>query len=275
MTNNATKTYLVGVIERAIAYYKVEARDARTAAENWQEGEFYARDDEALDTEGPCNVRERQHDGTWRKLPKSEWEAEPAAGTVTSAEGKTTPGSGHSPEPWTESGMAIIQDAYGNIVADCDSPDLPPGWHRVNARRIVAAVNACKGIGTEALESGIIWEMQEALKRAEFLMRRVHEGDHRALENLRSAADQAGDVIARMEATGSARPQTVLVEVQGGFADITATPWGLATVIVDWDLIRTEDDDYLRSVIDEVKGSSLEEAEKARLIAALEERLTA
>ena len=78
-----------------------------------------------------------------------------------------------------------------------------------------------------------------------------------------------------MEATGSARPQTVLVEVEGGFAYITATPWSLATVIVDWDLIRTEDDDYLRSVIDEVKGSSLEEAEKARLIAALEERLTA
>ena len=67
MTTIATKTYLVGVIERAIAYYKVEVGDARTAAENWQEGEFYARDDEALDTEGPCNICERQHDGAWRK----------------------------------------------------------------------------------------------------------------------------------------------------------------------------------------------------------------
>ncbi len=35
MTNIATKTYLVGVIERAIAYYEVEAEDASTAAENW------------------------------------------------------------------------------------------------------------------------------------------------------------------------------------------------------------------------------------------------
>src|ERR1035437_7073222 len=75
MTNTATKTYLVGVIERAIAYYKVEAEDARTAAENWQDGEFHDRDDEALDSEGPCNVREKQPDGSWLKLPPSEWEA--------------------------------------------------------------------------------------------------------------------------------------------------------------------------------------------------------
>ena len=54
MTTTATKTYLVGVIERAISYYEVEAQDARTAAENWQEGEFWDRDDEALESEGPC-----------------------------------------------------------------------------------------------------------------------------------------------------------------------------------------------------------------------------
>ncbi len=36
-----------------------------------------------------------------------------------------------------------------------------------------------------------------ALQRAEFLMRRVSDGDHRALENLRSAADQARDAIAQ------------------------------------------------------------------------------
>jgi hypothetical protein len=78
MNHIATKTYLVGVIERAIAYYKVEAEDARTAAENWQDGEFYARDDEALESEGPCNVRERRPDGKWKTLAPSEWEAEPA-----------------------------------------------------------------------------------------------------------------------------------------------------------------------------------------------------
>jgi hypothetical protein len=75
MTKTATKTYLVGVIERAISYFKVEAEDARTAAENWQEGEFWNRDDEALEAEGPCNVREKQPNGTFLKLPSSQWEA--------------------------------------------------------------------------------------------------------------------------------------------------------------------------------------------------------
>ncbi len=121
MTNVATKTYMVGVIERAIAYYKIEAEDARTAAENWQDGEFHDRDDEALDSEGPCNVREKQPDGTWMMLPPSKWEAEPPV-----------------PAP----------------------------------------------------------QLLEALMRAEFLMRRVSEGDHRALENLLSADNQARDAIA-------------------------------------------------------------------------------
>jgi hypothetical protein len=81
MTNTATKTYLVGVIERAVSYFKVEAEDAPTAAENWQDGEFWDRDDEALEAEGPCNVREEQPDGTLLMLPRSQWEAVPTAGS--------------------------------------------------------------------------------------------------------------------------------------------------------------------------------------------------
>jgi len=81
MTKTATKTYLVGVIERAISYFEVEAEDAPTAAENWPEGEFKDRDDEALEAEGPCNVREYQPDGTLLMLPRSQWEAVPTAGS--------------------------------------------------------------------------------------------------------------------------------------------------------------------------------------------------
>ena len=81
MTNNSTKTYLVAVIERALAYYEVEAADARAAAEHWEDGEFHDRDDEALDTEGPSGVRERQPDGTWRKVPESEWRVETPSDT--------------------------------------------------------------------------------------------------------------------------------------------------------------------------------------------------
>lgn len=80
MTSTAIRTYHVGVIERAIAYYEVEAEDARTAADNWQDGEYFDRDDEALESEGPCSVRERQPDGSWRKVPRPEWDVESATG---------------------------------------------------------------------------------------------------------------------------------------------------------------------------------------------------
>lgn len=79
MTKTATKTYLVGVIKRTISYFEVEAEDARTAAENWQEGEFWDRDDEALEAEGPCNVREEQPDGTFLIVSSSQWETIPSA----------------------------------------------------------------------------------------------------------------------------------------------------------------------------------------------------
>ena len=53
---------------------------------NWQDGEFHDRDDEALESEGPCNVRVKQPDGTWMKLAPSEWEDEPPAAAPTMLE---------------------------------------------------------------------------------------------------------------------------------------------------------------------------------------------
>ena len=82
MITTPTTTYLVGVIERALAYYKVEAENPRAAAENWEDGAFDGRDDEALESEGPCNVRECQPDGNWRIVPPSEWETEPPSGAT-------------------------------------------------------------------------------------------------------------------------------------------------------------------------------------------------
>ncbi len=46
-------------------------------------------------------------------------------------------------------------------------------------------------------QAAILREMREALERAEFLMRRVHAGDHHALENLPSAAKQARRVLVK------------------------------------------------------------------------------
>jgi hypothetical protein len=111
MTNTETKTYLVGVIERAIAYYRIEAEDARSAAENWQEGEFHDRDDEALESDGPCNVRVKQPDGTWVKLAPSDWEAEPPAA--------------HSPEPWSYDYSPYTLRAPGNDETDAVGSEIP------------------------------------------------------------------------------------------------------------------------------------------------------
>jgi hypothetical protein len=74
MTDNTQKKYLVTIIERALAYYAVEAEDARTAAEDWGMGDLVDRDDEALESEGPTQVRERRPDGTWRRVPSTEWQ---------------------------------------------------------------------------------------------------------------------------------------------------------------------------------------------------------
>jgi hypothetical protein len=86
----------------------------------------------------------------------------------------------HSPEPWhTEP----LQADRGGSIAVCnrrqgilavipplnedDGPDEATAQRdpcdEANARRLCAAVNACQGIGTEALEQGVIRELREAL----------------------------------------------------------------------------------------------------------------
>ena len=70
----------------------------------------------------------------------------------------------HTPEPWfvqpsDNPGGLLIKPIPGQVVAQCDQvPEM-----EANARRIVAAVNACKGLGTEALERGVVLELREAL----------------------------------------------------------------------------------------------------------------
>jgi hypothetical protein len=83
--------------------------------------------------------------------------------------GNTQQATAHTPEPWTYNHMAVVQDARGRIVADCeivaggDSDGLPEE-EVANARRICAAVNACRGIPTGALEQGVVGELLEALQ---------------------------------------------------------------------------------------------------------------
>ena len=88
----------------------------------------------------------------------------------------------HTPEPWAwdsrgdktwdvQIGVAVGKDekqCSGFIKEDDDVcyiqgiAEMTGMDHIANARRIVAAVNACKGIPTEALEAGVVAGLLEA-----------------------------------------------------------------------------------------------------------------
>ena len=65
----------------------------------------------------------------------------------------------HTPEPWSHELPRIAGDIGefrpdGRVFASCHEPQA-----KGNARRIVACVNACARIPTEALEGGVIGEL--------------------------------------------------------------------------------------------------------------------
>lgn len=90
----------------------------------------------------------------------------------------------HTPEPWvtvTDEDTGEIEvrpaaDASGWVyqtVAQVGRDDIPEDV--ANARRIVAAANACEGISAEALEAGVIAEMRSALETALAVIEREAE----------------------------------------------------------------------------------------------------
>jgi hypothetical protein len=73
----------------------------------------------------------------------------------------------HSSEPWYRddllppNGRPVIARTVGRIPISATTDDWL-GWDgedEANARRICAAVNACQGISTEALENGVVKEL--------------------------------------------------------------------------------------------------------------------
>jgi hypothetical protein len=83
----------------------------------------------------------------------------------------------HSLEPWhyemdRSVSTIVAADPTGEYpggvyVAEIDGQDVGQfatnEQHEANARRIVAAVNACQGISTEALEQGVLAELLQQL----------------------------------------------------------------------------------------------------------------
>ncbi len=77
----------------------------------------------------------------------------------------------HTAEPWKTDQFYIVADVPGGrpggeVIVQC-YPTTSRYANRplniANARRIVAAVNACEGIPTEALEEGAVKDLLEAL----------------------------------------------------------------------------------------------------------------
>ena len=84
----------------------------------------------------------------------------------------------HTPEPWSidwhfivaPDPKGIYPDIYiADIVTgyDDEEPDriASPNEQEANGHRIVAAINACRSIPTEALEAGAIHQMLETLEK--------------------------------------------------------------------------------------------------------------
>jgi hypothetical protein len=81
--------------------------------------------------------------------------------------------SNHTPEPWESQSNSLtiytLTDSTTNAIAVALCKETAGGsiveWKeaKANQRRIAAAVNACAGIPTEALENGVVRELRERL----------------------------------------------------------------------------------------------------------------
>lgn len=75
----------------------------------------------------------------------------------------------------------------------------PGTVEEANARRIVAAVNACEGIPTEALESGVVGEMliasECAIAQFEFVARAIDEINQPAWKDIADGCRKQVSVI--------------------------------------------------------------------------------
>lgn len=65
----------------------------------------------------------------------------------------------HTPEPWYEDADGFIADQHDNHIGEIPNP--------ANRRRAYAAVNACAGFATEALEDGCVQELRDTLRYVE------------------------------------------------------------------------------------------------------------
>lgn len=68
----------------------------------------------------------------------------------------------HTPTPWHSHDGMVYDLRSGDTIATMNGG--ADGSPCANATRIAAAVNACEGIPTVALEQGVVKDMQDALE---------------------------------------------------------------------------------------------------------------
>lgn len=79
----------------------------------------------------------------------------------------------HAPTPWEHTSLDMVCPSlfvrgFGVIARMAGQEDH--AITQANARRIVAAVNACEGLSTEALEAGVVADLLAALEAVERLI---------------------------------------------------------------------------------------------------------
>lgn len=101
-------------------------------------------------------------------------------------------GSGHTPAPW----RVHVDEVFGADGYQVMRFNGYGSTDQANARRIVACVNACEGIGTETLEAGLFHSGPAALADRDRLRERVKELES-ALQKIANH-DGVSEIIARV-----------------------------------------------------------------------------
>jgi hypothetical protein len=117
---------------------------------------------------GSNSWRGDQYEPHLRKAIDQHLNAQRDGATSMTHADNTLAASKHTPEPWWLDDDGFIAagsgDTYCTVVdPHCRPTDNYSEENEANARRIVAAVNACQGISTKALEQGVIGQLVEAL----------------------------------------------------------------------------------------------------------------
>jgi hypothetical protein len=121
----------------------------------------------------------------------------------------------YPPEPWhvkshPDANITLIGNDKGWVFYLTHNDEFLPEIQEANARRIVACVNACEGIPTEALEDGAVKQLVEVLQHCKETL------ESNGLIRLRRAYENSlGGVTQEKDPTAYQRACEVLLKLKG------------------------------------------------------------